>query len=83
MNYDLNNFDDREFKNVEFSMVQIGQEFYARRPRLTSYGEDDVLPLKKISSAKSDKGVWTNARSKLGQDSFIPYDRKVLILTNK
>jgi hypothetical protein len=80
MTYDLNAYDDREFKNIEFSSLPIGQEFFNRRPRLTSSGIDDTEPLKKIASVKNSKGNWINARSKLGYEAFIPYDKKVLVL---
>jgi len=79
MNYDLNKFDEREFKSVYYDVVSVGQEFYTLRPRLDSQGKDDTPPFKKIPSIKNAKGVWVNAQDKLGNQIYIAYDRKVFI----
>lgn len=80
MTYDLNNFDERVFKTVSYDDLDVGNAFYPRKPRLTSNGQDDTEPLNKVASYKNMKGQWINAKSKLGHEFFIPYDKKVFVL---
>lgn len=80
MNYDINQYDERTFKNMSFDILELGQEFYARKPRLTAQGVDDTEPMKKVLSFKNSKGQWINSKSKLGYEAYIPNDKKVLVL---
>jgi hypothetical protein len=83
MNYDPNQFDDRQFRTMSLDQLQVGQEFYPRRPELTVSGVDDTDSLKKVATFKNLKGQWINSIAKTGREVFIPYDQKVFILSAK
>jgi len=73
------NYDERVFKNTEFSSLDNGKKFYTGRPRSDSIG----LEYTKIATTKNINGAWVNAKNSLGLTIFVPYDKKVVILESK
>lgn len=67
--------EEREFGIVEFSVLEPGHEFYSRKPRVGDFSE----LLTKTATVRNMKGGWTNAKSKAGFASYIPFDKKVFV----
>lgn len=77
---DINSYDSRTFKNIEFGNLPVGKDFYTRRPRLDSTGNDDTEIFKKIETLKNTKGIWVNAANRHGHTTFVQYDKRVVVV---
>lgn len=67
--------EEREFTIIEFSSLEPNTQFYPRKPRVGDFSE----LLIKTATVKNMKGGWTNARTKAGFASYIPFDKKVFV----
>lgn len=78
--YNLNTYSDKKYKSVEYGSLKIGDEFFIRKPVLINLGGGyDVDTYTKIISTKVNENKWVNAKTKLGFQTFIPYDKRVFI----
>ena len=65
---------EENLKQVEFGKLPIGSKFYMSRP--TALTEDKSVHIK-ITSTKTDRGAWTNAKNNYGLTTFVQYDKRV------
>jgi hypothetical protein len=79
-NYNLNAYSDKKYKPVEYGSLKIGDEFFIRKPMLINTGGGyDIDTYKKTISTKVNESTWVNAKTKLGFQTFIPYDKRVFV----
>lgn len=74
-----NLYNDKKYKAIDYASIKIGAEFYLRRPVLTELERFDIAAYKKVASEKINEHKWINAKTKLGMETFIPYDKKVYV----
>jgi len=66
---------DENTKQVEFGKLTIGSKFYMVKP---TYLNEDKYHVK-ITTSKTETGVWTNAKNNYGLTTFVQYDKRVWI----
>lgn len=77
--FNINLYNNKKYKNTDYASLKIGAEFYVRKPILNDSEKFNSAPYKKIVSEKINEHTWTNAKTKLGEQIFIPYDKKVYV----
>lgn len=63
-----------ETKQVEFGKLAVGAKFYMSKPV-----DNASASFTKITSSKSDNGIWSNAKNGFGLTVFVQYDKRVWI----
>jgi hypothetical protein len=72
-------YEEKRYKNVEYGSLKVGDQFFIRKPILTQLGGYDVDTYIKTISTKVSDSKWVNAKTKLGFQTFIPYDKRVFV----
>lgn len=63
---------DEILKQIEFGKLSVGSKFYMNKPAATA-----SAIFTKITSAKNQAGVWSNAKNNVGLTMFVQYDKRV------
>lgn len=63
---------DEILKQIEFGKLAVGGKFYLNKPAAAT-----SAIFTKITSAKNQAGVWSNAKNNVGLTTFVQYDKRV------